>query len=65
MGNKAYQYQRMKGATVRYAPPELVYDEPLRKPSDVWAFGMMCFQVISRGHDPFKELTSPPAVGFW
>ncbi|KAI9004929.1 kinase-like domain-containing protein [Hyaloraphidium curvatum] len=61
-GNKAYQYQGLAGATIRYAPPEFFDEEPLRKPSDVWTFGMMCYQVLSGGRDPFSDLTNPPAV---
>ncbi|KAI9004951.1 kinase-like domain-containing protein [Hyaloraphidium curvatum] len=61
-GNKAYQYQGLGGATVRYAPPEYFDEEPLRKPSDVWTFGMMCYQVLSGGRDPFAELNNPPAI---
>ncbi|KAI9034113.1 kinase-like domain-containing protein [Hyaloraphidium curvatum] len=61
-GGKAYQYHGLAGATVRYAPPEFFDDEPLRKPSDVWTFGMMCYQVLSRGKDPYDQLSSASAV---
>ncbi|KAI9014086.1 kinase-like domain-containing protein, partial [Hyaloraphidium curvatum] len=61
-GNKAYQYRGLAGATIRYAPPEFFEDEPLRKPSDVWTFAMMCYQVFSGGRDPYENLSSAPAI---
>ncbi|KAI9034112.1 kinase-like domain-containing protein [Hyaloraphidium curvatum] len=61
-GNKEYQYRGLQGATVRFAPPEFFDHAPMGRQADVWTFGMMCYQVLSGGHDPYSDLTSPAAV---
>ncbi|KAI9032067.1 kinase-like domain-containing protein, partial [Hyaloraphidium curvatum] len=61
-GNKGYEYKGVYGATVRFAPPEFFDQEPMGRQSDVWTFGMMCYQVFSGGRDPYEDLNSPAAV---
>ncbi|KAI8999693.1 kinase-like domain-containing protein [Hyaloraphidium curvatum] len=57
-----YVYHGVGGATMRYAPPEFFEDEPPRRASDVWTFGMMCYQALSQGKDPYDKLSSASAV---
>ncbi|KAI8999705.1 kinase-like domain-containing protein [Hyaloraphidium curvatum] len=61
-GNKEYQYKGLHGATIRFAPPEFFDHQPMGRQADVWTFGMMCYQVLSGGHDPYSDLTSPAAI---
>lgn len=61
-GPAAYAYQGVNGATLRFAPPEYFDGEPLRKPSDVWTFGMMCYQVFAGGIDPYNTKITKLAV---
>jgi len=42
--------------TPGFMAPELFEGRSLRAPADVYAFGMVCFEVVSRGKYPFKEL---------
>ncbi len=57
-----YAYEGIQGATIRFAPPEFFDDEKLRRPSDVWSFGMLAYQVLSGGREPYADLVSKAAV---
>ncbi|KAI9010178.1 kinase-like domain-containing protein [Hyaloraphidium curvatum] len=46
------------GGTTRYMAPEmLLQGHPIHKPSDVYAFAMLTYEVISAGRKPFSEAT--------
>ena len=63
-GNKAYQYKGMHGYTLAFGAPEMFDGDPPRKPVDVWSFGMMMYQVLSRGQQPYGDLSGIHAVSF-
>lgn len=50
--------------TPGFVAPEILMGEPLKKPADVFSFGMVCYEVLSRGKRPFEDAASPAAVGF-
>lgn len=52
------------GGTPGFMAPEL-YTQSLKPPADVFAFGMVCYEVVSRGKFPFYEAKgNQPTVGF-
>jgi serine/threonine protein kinase len=55
-GNHTHRFVGIDGyATWAYAPPEFFAKVDLDKASDVWSFGMMCYQVMSKGQAPFRR----------
>ncbi|KAI9029135.1 kinase-like domain-containing protein [Hyaloraphidium curvatum] len=48
--------------TPGFLAPELVGGSALHKPADVYAFGMVCYEVASKGRFPFEELMNPALV---
>ncbi|KAI9019863.1 kinase-like domain-containing protein [Hyaloraphidium curvatum] len=57
------RYGGAGGGTPHYAPPEFFDPEGrLGRPSDVWSFAVMCFQVFNFGKPPFEEI-HPERVG--
>lgn len=47
--------------SVRWMAPEFISDACATKESDVWAFGMLMFELISRTH-PYSALKAPRAM---
>ena len=45
----------MKG-TLGFMAPELFDGEPIKPPADVYAFAMVCYEVVSGGKWPFEGL---------
>lgn len=50
---QAVQFRGNEGATVRFAPPEYFDGGEMGKAADAWMFGMMCYQVLSKGQEPY------------
>lgn len=44
------------GCTPSFASPECLRSESVGPASDVWSFGMMCYQVLCFGRAPFADL---------
>ncbi|KAI9027017.1 kinase-like domain-containing protein [Hyaloraphidium curvatum] len=57
-----YEYIGARGFSLRYASPEQVRAEPPGRASDVWSFGMLCYEILSRGTKPYEGL-HPAGVG--
>lgn len=55
---------RMPAGTPGFMAPELMMGQPLDKPADVFAFAMVCYEVLSKGKRPFEEMGNPMGVGF-
>jgi serine/threonine protein kinase len=55
--------------TPGFIAPEIIEGRSLRAPADVYAFGMLIYEVVSRGRYPFQEITNLMTVGrrrrFW
>ncbi|KAI9023411.1 kinase-like domain-containing protein [Hyaloraphidium curvatum] len=54
-GERQYEYHGETGATTRYAAPEFLAANVSNRASDVWSFGMMCYQIANKGHGPYAE----------
>ncbi|KAI8999871.1 kinase-like domain-containing protein [Hyaloraphidium curvatum] len=48
--------------TPGFLAPELVDGAALQKPADVYAFAMLCYEVVSKGKYPLEELLNPALV---
>ncbi|KAI9002209.1 kinase-like domain-containing protein [Hyaloraphidium curvatum] len=48
--------------TPAFMSPESFDNDPPRPPADVYAFGMVCYEVVSRGRHPFEEAGSLPVL---
>ncbi|KAI9015399.1 kinase-like domain-containing protein [Hyaloraphidium curvatum] len=48
--------------TPGFLSPELLDGQPLRKPGDVYAFAMLCYEVVSGGKYPFEEMLNPAVI---
>jgi serine/threonine protein kinase len=50
-----------------FKSPELLTNGNLDKPTDVYAYGMLCYEVVSNGRMPFEEYVNDAAVSlsFW
>jgi serine/threonine protein kinase len=49
--------------TPGFIAPEILEGRSLRAPADVYAFGMLCYEVVSKGRYPFQEITNLMTVG--
>lgn len=52
------------GGTAAFAAPEVWANRPAAPPADVYAFAMICYEVVSRGKYPFEEMQNPMAVSW-
>eukprot|EP00045_Choanoeca_perplexa_P015318 m.190644 g.190644 ORF g.190644 m.190644 type:complete len:1320 (+) comp16948_c0_seq1:1-3960(+) len=52
----------LDGMARRFWAPEVALDQTFSNKSDVYAFGMLCWQVYSRGAVPLAHLEGPPVV---
>ncbi len=43
---------------VKWMAPESILERRYTSMSDVWSFGVLCWEVFSRGKAPFKELSA-------
>ncbi|KAI9028391.1 kinase-like domain-containing protein [Hyaloraphidium curvatum] len=50
--------------TPGFVAPELMNGRSLRAPADVYAFGMVCYEVASRGLYPFQDIKNVVALVF-
>lgn len=50
------------GGTAGFMAPEIITDKMLRKPADVFAFGSLCYEVLSEGQRPFEKAGNVFAV---
>lgn len=48
--------------TPAFIAPEVLSGQLPRAPADVYAFGMVCFEVLSGGHYPFEGMPNIPAI---
>ncbi|KAI9003504.1 kinase-like domain-containing protein [Hyaloraphidium curvatum] len=48
--------------TPGFVAPEILEGQPLRAPADVYAFGMLMYEVVSKGRYPFENATNIPAL---
>ncbi|KAI9021838.1 kinase-like domain-containing protein [Hyaloraphidium curvatum] len=48
--------------TPGFVPPEMLTGGVLKPPGDVYAFAMLCYEVVSKGRYPFDDLTNIAAV---
>ncbi|KAI9029115.1 kinase-like domain-containing protein [Hyaloraphidium curvatum] len=48
--------------TPGFLAPEMVAGHPLGKPADVYAFAMVCYEVLSGGKYPFEDLGNPAVL---
>ena len=47
---------------MRWMAPESLNERKYSSASDVWSFGILCWEVFSFGLRPFKELSNDSAV---
>lgn len=49
-------YEGIQEVNLRFVPPEYFEDDPMDKPWDAWAFGMVCYFALSGGKKPYEEM---------
>ena len=57
------EYKGATGATVRFAPPEYFEGYEMGKAADSWMWGMMGWQCLSEGKEPFDYCPYDRVVG--
>ena len=59
-------YHGPQGWTLRYSSPEHVQPHvQVKKPGDVWSFGSVCYEILSRGQQPYGQYSSDLVVGLF
>lgn len=61
---KSVHAQGGLGGTPGFVSPELLTGKTLEPPADVYAFAMVCYEVVSRGKYPFYALPNAAAIVF-
>lgn len=63
----AHDYYRKEGEAllpVRWMSPESLVDGVYTSQSDVWAFGVLLWEIMSRGHQPYPGLSNIKAMHY-
>eukprot|EP00961_Rhodomonas_salina_P158811 2137896-Rhodomonas_salina.1 len=60
--NQTRVYAQGKEAPTRYLPPEALQRGRYSEKSDIWAFGVTCWEILTRGKIPFYEMPSDKEV---
>ncbi len=42
--------------------PEALVEHKFSTASDVWAFGVLCWEILTLGQEPFSEMTNEGAI---
>jgi len=54
--NQSRVYVQDKDVPTRYLPPEALQRGRYSEKSDIWAFGVTCWEILTRGKIPFYEM---------
>ena len=57
--NETYLSSKGTKLPVRWTAPEGINDNKFTTKSDVWSFGVLCYEITSRGLPPYKGVPSP------
>eukprot|EP00049_Salpingoeca_infusionum_P016261 m.330194 g.330194 ORF g.330194 m.330194 type:complete len:1676 (-) comp16044_c0_seq7:1118-6145(-) len=57
-----YRMQTSRPLPIRWMSPEMVSTQKATMKSDVWSFGMLMFEVLSRGELPYPSLSNEAVV---
>ncbi|EKX41069.1 hypothetical protein GUITHDRAFT_75028, partial [Guillardia theta CCMP2712] len=49
---------------VRYMPPECMQRGRCSEKSDVWAYGVTCWEILTSGMTPYYPMTDPTVIGY-
>eukprot|EP00961_Rhodomonas_salina_P062742 842350-Rhodomonas_salina.1 len=60
--NQSRVYSQDKELPTRYLPPEALKKGRYSEKSDIWAFGVTCWELLTRGNRPFYEMPSDGEV---
>lgn len=52
-----YYHYRQSWIPLRWLPSESVFEDDLSTKSDVWAFGVLMWEVFSHGEMPYSKLS--------
>lgn len=52
------------GGTPAFVAPEVYKGQPLRPPADVYAFGILCYEVLSKGQRAYAEVPNVAVIGY-
>ena len=64
MSVKGNADQTIKSLAVKWASPESIISGVFTSSSDVWSFGILLFELFSRGEHPYKNMDNEKAVSF-
>ena len=56
--NEAYFSSTITKLPIRWTAPEGIHDRKFTSKSDVWSFGVLCYEITSRGLQPYKGVPS-------
>lgn len=59
-----YTQQQTYGLPFKTTAPEALRHKKFSTKSDVWAFGVLCWEIIHCGEDPFPSATSKEVLSF-
>ena len=66
IGSKIYReaYYLLHGRTlpIRWMPPEAITDDEFSTASDIWAFGVLLWELFTYGEHPFRNLTNRQVI---
>ncbi|EKX33115.1 hypothetical protein GUITHDRAFT_45697, partial [Guillardia theta CCMP2712] len=53
-----------RGLPVRYMPPESMKKGRCSEKSDVWAFGVTCWEILTLGKTPYSNMTDDTVIRY-
>ena len=57
-----YQMTAAESSPVKWLAPENLKTRCFSKPSDVWSFGILCWELFSKGAEPYRGIASSRAA---
>lgn len=64
MTNECYKIASSKVLPVKWLAPESLKEGYFSNKTDVWSFGILLGEILSLGHQPYKELKNEDAMQF-